>query len=233
MDFTLHPEGKGTVKEEEARRQSNALRQLTLCSRVRQRELRLACGFPPRNGCKRTEGKSSKMGITCPICCAENSGTWDWEGGTCDECGGHHYVCDDCGRRYAASDYQTCPECRRADLGQAALEAAQELEHDSSSDDSEADWEDLNVTDDEDEEEFQDRVDVRRVQNRRARRARHAAREEREAQRAEQEERDERERERKEAVKRKAYDKARIPPSKRPRSGGGDEGDGPPGCVVM
>ena len=55
---------------------------------------------------------------------------------------------------------------------------------------------------------------MRRVQNRRARRARHAAQEEREAQRAEQEKRNERERERKEAVKRKAYDTARIPPSR-------------------
>ena len=51
-----------------------------------------------------------------------------------------------------------------------------ELEHDSSSDDSEADWEDLNVQDDEDEQDFQARVDLRRIQNRRARRVRHSAR---------------------------------------------------------
>ena len=221
------------------------LRQLakpTLCARVRQRERRVVCGFPPREGCKHTEGKSSEMGISCPFCeWGDNSCRWVGDAYQCYKCEEYHYSCDDCGHQYQCS-LDRCPECRRAELRQSALEAVQELEHDSSSDDSEADWEDLNVTDDEDEEEFQDRVDVRRVQNRRARRARHAERAKQEArrakqeaQRAEQELRNQRERERKETVKRKTYDTARIPPSKRPRSGGGGEGSGGggEGCVVM
>ena len=98
-----------------------------------------------------------------------------------------------------------------------------ELENDSSSDDSEADWENLSVHDDEDEKEFQARVDERRIQNRLARRRRHEEREREEYEYEQQE--------RKEAVKRKVYDTARNPPSKRPRSGGGcnsgDKGNGP------
>ena len=172
----------------------------------------------------------------CPACGEENGGL-GWENRECCECGTWHERCVDCSARFVGSYGERCPKCRRAELRQTASEAAQELEHDSSSDDSLADWEDLSVQDDESEEEFQDRVDLRRVQNRTARRARHAAREEREVQRAEQEQRNQRERERKEAVKRKAHESARIPPSKRPRSGGGGEGDSrsgnESGCVVM
>ena len=106
-----------------------------------------------------------------------------------------------------------------------------------SSDDSEADWENLSVHDDEDEKEFQARVDERRIQNQLARRRRHEEREREEYEYEQQERKEREERERKEAVKRKVYDTARNPPSKRPRSGGGcnsgDKGNGPRGCVVM
>jgi hypothetical protein len=110
---------------------------------------------------------------------------------------------------------------------------AEELENDSSSEDSESNWKDLDVNDKEDEISFQRRVDLRRVADRNARRKRHAARARKECEERERQERQERadrkrekerqerkkrereELDRKAAVKSKVYANAGAPPSKR------------------
>jgi len=104
---------------------------------------------------------------------------------------------------------------------------AEELEKESSSEDSEANWEDLDVNDGEGELSFKRRVDMLHVADRKTRRERHAARAKEELEELEErnrkerqdleerkreEERKEREREegdRKAAVKRKVYADAR------------------------
>jgi hypothetical protein len=113
----------------------------------------------------------------------------------------------------------------------------EELENDSSSEDSESNWKDLDVNDGEDEISFQRRVDLRRVTDRHARRERHTTRvrkereeherkerqEREERERNERKERERKERERKEreeldrkaAIKRNVYSNANVPPSKR------------------
>lgn len=113
---------------------------------------------------------------------------------------------------------------------------AEELENDSSSEDSESNWKDLDVNDKEDEISFQRRVDLRRVADRNARRKRHAARarkeceererkerqeradRKREKERQEREKREREEHDRKAAVKNKVYANASTPPSKRTES---------------
>ena len=110
---------------------------------------------------------------------------------------------------------------------------AEEHENDSSSEDSESNWEDLDLNDNEDEISFQRRVDLRRVADRNARRKRHAARarkeceererkerqeradRKREKERQEREKREREELDRKAAVKSKVYANAGAPPSKR------------------
>ena len=69
---------------------------------------------------------------------------------------------------------------------------AEEHENDSSSEDSESNWEDLDLNDNEDEISFQRRVDLRRVADRNARRKRHAARARKECEERERQERQER-----------------------------------------
>ena len=103
---------------------------------------------------------------------------------------------------------------------------SKEFENESSSEDSEATWEDLDVNDEEDETSFQWRVDMQCVTDRNARRERHAARARKEHEEREHKERREREEhereeerkereERKREVKRKVYTNASVPPSKR------------------
>lgn len=116
----------------------------------------------------------------------------------CSRCDAEHNICEDCGARFMKPQ---CPECSDKERLKQRPVAARELMNASSSEDSEADWEDLEVQDYESEDEFRHRVDWRRVENRRARRERHAAQVQRdaaqarrEAMRAEQEECAERER---------------------------------------
>ena len=107
---------------------------------------------------------------------------------------------------------------------------AEELENESSSEDSEANWEDLDVNDGEGELSFKRRVDMLHVADRKTRRERHAARakeeleeleecnrkehqdrekRKREEERSEHERTEREEGDRKAAVKRKVYADAR------------------------
>ena len=182
-----------------------------------------------------SSSSSSRNGEECRCelrdyeCCTKAHDVGDC---VCSKCETEHNICEDCGARFMKPE---CPECSGKRRSKERPVAARELLRASSSEDSEADWEELEVHDYEEEDEFRHRVDWRRVENRRARRERHAAQVQRkaaqvqrEAKRAEQEERTDRERERKSALRAKVYGTA---PDQRPREGGSDQGQN--GCSLM
>ena len=166
-------------------------------------------------GCGKAEGDHRKITTDsdeerardkeCPIYCSHKYCYYDSET-TCCKCVKQRHpswsfdglACVACKNRQREQQRERKRE-REREREDRYKKAAKELENESTSEDSEANWEDLDVNDGEDELSFQRRVDLRRVADRRARRKRHAAR----AQEA-LEERNRKERQDREKRKRKA-----------------------------